>query len=259
MYNPKIYIRDYGVPDHRLLAFWGGYSLAAFDAGLLRDLIMHAENPFVGEEFLLLEGDEQSGVDTLDLTGTGNDRLVLSVSQAMRFYGSDANFQYSNISDFPSWAYEFTEYDAGLIRALFLRTEAVAFSETTQAAGLLRSLLMPAATRSYGMTTFAANLTRSLIVEGMGAAFEVTASDADLLRQLPMAATVVTFTTTGYDAALLRDLMVTASGGSFSATFIDANISTDSFELLSGDQQSGSDAKLLSGDQQSDEDLLLLS
>src|SRR5690349_14030419 len=106
MYNPRIYIRDYGTPTLRMLVFSDSYSFNWSESDLKRGLVMHAENPTTGEDFLLLDGDMQNGSDVLDLSGTGNDLLVLTNDTVMRFFGSDVALQYSDISGFPSWSYD---------------------------------------------------------------------------------------------------------------------------------------------------------
>lgn len=259
MYNPKIYIRDYGSPDHRLLAFAGGYEFDFTDADLKRALIIHAENPVIGEEFLLLSGDQQSGADLLDLSGVGNDLLVLTNPVAMRWFGSDVALQYSNVSAFPSWAYELVLNDADLRRALIMVTEGAAFGWEGQAADLQRGLVVSGAGISYAVSTFAADFKLGNIIPAAPAAFEFASSDAGLLRSLPMVAATAAYAWSVSDANLARALVIGATGASFNLTFNDANISTDSILELSGDQQSGGDLMLLSGDQSDGDDFLLLS
>lgn len=259
MYNPRIYIRDYGDPTRRVLAFSGVYALDFLPAELRRRLIMHAENSVVGEEFLLLSGDQQSGADLLDLSGSGNDLLVLSNPVAMRFYGSDVALQYSNVSEFPSWSYDLTFKDAELRRSLIMPAETSAFLWVGADAGLPRSVLISGGLSSFALTGNAANFTLGNILPADTTTYLVTANDAGLMRQLPMTAAVASFAWTAGDADLARTLFMTADGTSFALTFRDAAVTTDSIEALSGDQQSGGDLTLLSGDQQTGEDFLLIS
>lgn len=258
-YNPRIYIRDYGSPTLRMLAFANGYELDFSDVDLRRSLIMHAENSVVGEEYLLLSGDQQSGSDVLDLSGSGNDLLVLSNPVAMRFFGSDVALQYSNVSQFPSWAYELTFNDADLKRSLITTADSATFSLAAAEAGLLRSVLMAGDGSAFALTGSAANFTLGNILLADPATYSVTASDAGLLRQLPMTAAAASFALAGIDAGLFRTLFVAADAASFGLTFRDAVVTTDNIEAPSGDQQSGGDLTLLSGDQQTGEDFLLIS
>jgi hypothetical protein len=258
-YNPRIYIRDYGAPTRRLLALGQGYEFDFSDIDLRRSLIMHAENPVVGEEFLLLDGDMQSGTDLLDMSGSGNDLLVLSNPVLMRFFGSDVALQYSNISGFPSWSYELVVNDADLRRSLFIRVDEDALVVTPNDVGLIRSLLMAADTASYAFTGNAANFTTGKIITADAATYAMTAPDAALLRQLPMAAAVASFAWSGTDATLTRSLVLSADAATYTATFNAALLSLDNIEALSGDASSGSDLSLLSGDAQSGTDFLLFS
>src|SRR5690554_1216070 len=95
MYNPRIYIRDYGVPDHRLLTFWRGFILDGKDAALKRHLIMHAEGSDTAEPYILLSGDMTDGDDLLLLSGAGNDLLVITENDAFRIFGADVTLIYS--------------------------------------------------------------------------------------------------------------------------------------------------------------------
>lgn len=152
MYNPKIYIRDYGSPTLRMLAFWGSYLLTPSLVDMRRDLIVHADNPFTGDEFILLSGDMQSGSDVEALSGSGDDLLVITNPNTMRFFGTDVVLLYSNITAFPSWAYDLVGNDAGLKRNLITQFTTDVFAQTNNAAELLRSLPMTADIASFVST-----------------------------------------------------------------------------------------------------------
>lgn len=259
MYNPRIYIRDYGSPTRRMLAFSGSYLFHWFNADFRRDLIMHAENPATGEEFMLLAGDMQAGSDVIDLSGSGNDLLVLTNDTAIRFFGSDVALQYSNISGFPSWSYDLVGNDAELRRTLFFPVTVDTFALTYGSANLLRGVLMAADTGTYAMTASAATFTVGNILVAEPAAYALTVSDAELLRQLPMTAASASFAWSGVDVLLTRTLFMPATVSTFAFTFNDASASTDSIIALSGDASSGGDLLLVSGDAQTGTDYLLIS
>lgn len=93
-YDPKIYIRGYAAPTHRMLAFGGPFALDGQDADFKRNLIMHAEGPESIEPHLLLSGDASDGDDLLLLSGVGNDLLVLAENDSFRLFGPDVTFVY---------------------------------------------------------------------------------------------------------------------------------------------------------------------
>lgn len=85
-YSPKVYIRDYGTPTKRLLAFTGNFLVDGKDVSLKRNLRFVAESPSSGLVRLLLAGDAQSGTDVFLLSDSYQFLLTDSHQYGTYFY-----------------------------------------------------------------------------------------------------------------------------------------------------------------------------
>ncbi|MGV8830353.1 MAG: hypothetical protein ACOH2N_00115 [Devosia sp.] len=180
-YNPRIYIRDYGAPTHRFLAYWAGFYLNGIDAALKRHLIMHAEGPDTAEPFLLLSGDMTDGDDILALSGVSNDLMVIATSDAFRLFGSDVELIYSIKFLVDVTPFDLTGGDVGFLRDLFLHTDTGVgtFTLSTPSAGLAAQRIIVAGAGTFTATGIAADLTTDEFIELSG-----DASDGDDLLLL---------------------------------------------------------------------------
>jgi hypothetical protein len=259
LYDPKIFIRDYGTPTKRFLAYWGGFDLNGVDAALKRHLIIHAENPVAGEEFVTLSGDMNSGADTLDLSGIGNDRLVLANEVAIRVFGPDVTLIYSIIEPITAGAFVVATSDIGLTRDLFSRTGTGAYELGGEDAALKRDLLLHVEAGSIALTGVDVEIELGIILAVDVGTFTVTDHAARLLRHYPILPTAGTFSISGKTAGLIADRHLAADAGTFTMNGNAIDVVTGMPIGLSGDMNDGDDSLLLTGDAQSGADFLTTS
>lgn len=259
LYDPKIYIRDYGAPTERMLAYWGGFYLTGIDVALKRDLIMHAENPVVGEEFFLLSGDMNSGGDTLDLSGQGNDRLVISDNVAIRVFGPDVTLIYSIIEPVTTGEYSLTGNDAGATRDLFARTESEPFDLTGIDAALKRDLIVHVTAGEFDLVGQDIGVNLGIIFAVEPGVFALDGYDVNLPRQYPIIASAGTISINGVSVGLYADRVIAVAAATFTVMGNAADIITNVPIGLSGDMTDGDDNLLLTGDMQSGTDFLTTS
>lgn len=141
-YDPKIFIRDYGAPTRRILAYCGRFALVGAVVRMLRALVLVAENPVDGEEFVLLSGDAQSGSDVILLSGTEDGLLAITNAVRIRFFGPDVRFHRHLILKVDSGAMVLDGRPATLGNEILLQADAGAFAAMGIAVGTKRSLRM---------------------------------------------------------------------------------------------------------------------
>ena len=98
MYAPRIYIRDYGEPTRRMLAYFGEYDLTGNDIATRRALFLRAESGVTGVDAIIFSGDAAPGA--LLLSGdaqTNGDRLVTTNSAGSRVRGGEITIRLGDI------------------------------------------------------------------------------------------------------------------------------------------------------------------
>lgn len=89
MYDPKIYIRDYGSPTYSTLVHTAPLTVTLNPVETFRELIVEVESELQGSDRLLLSGDAQvTGTDVLLLSGTMG-ALLLSAATLTRVTFND--------------------------------------------------------------------------------------------------------------------------------------------------------------------------
>lgn len=214
-YDPKIYIRGYGAPDHRVLAFWGGFALDGKDIAPKRHLIVHAEGADTAEPYLLLSGDMSDGDDFLSLSGVGNDLMVIMENGAFRLFGPDVTLTYSIIYPVDVTVFDMTAGDASLNRHLLLRTDLGALELVGNDVGLLQ---YPPLNADTGV-------------------FAVSGQDIGLIVDWKMVAGSGGFALTGNISNLNIEELIELSGDMSDG---------DDLAMLSGDMQDGADFIIIS-------------
>jgi hypothetical protein len=91
-YDPKIYIRDYGVPDRGYLVYAAHVAVEFNQTDYLRDLLVRIDDVVGGSAGILLSGDAQSGSDVLLLSGAEGKLFLSSPSTIMRIITYDIEF-----------------------------------------------------------------------------------------------------------------------------------------------------------------------
>lgn len=158
MYKPRIFIRGYGTPSARLLAFSGSFILGDPGAALKRHLILNAEGADTAEPYLLLSGDMTDGDDILRLSGAGNDLAVLTTNDAFRLFGPDVDMIYSIVFPVDTRPFVISAADIRLLRHYPLPVETAGYSVTRPPSSLLAQRLLAAAASAFVLTGQAANL-----------------------------------------------------------------------------------------------------
>lgn len=259
MYNPKIYIRDYGIPTRRMLAFAGFFALFGPAIKMLRDLFFRIEKSEGGDFFLLLSGDMQSGSDVLSLSGVGNNLLLLSAYDHFRLYAPDVQLIYSIVKPVTVGAFVLTGNAVIFRRALILTTETGDIALSGVDVDLRRDLRFPCNAAAFLLTGRAANIQLGIILNADAGAFALSGSPANLDRSYPLIANAATFTLSPIAAGMISAKIMAVNAATFTVSGNANDVYLVETMGLSGDMQSGSDSLLLSGDMQSGSDLLTIS
>lgn len=255
-YDPKIFIRDYGTPTSRLLAFWGGFDIDGQTATLKRDLFLRTAGAEPGEQFTLLSGDEQSGGDLLELSGAGNDLLVMATNNAFRVFGPDVDLIYSIVEVVTAGIYSLTGNGVAARLSLIVHGEKGSFVLAAPALTTRRALIVQLSAGSFSLSGVEAEIQLGNILNIDSFAFTLTGANALLSRRYPILANAATFTLSRRPAGLLAARIMPSAPGAYTVSASTTEMFTDIPIGLSGDMQSGDDGLLLSGDMQSGTDLL---
>jgi hypothetical protein len=141
-YKPRVYIRDYGTPTKRLLAFKGSFQYTGYNILLKRNLVLRADAASATEERLLLSGDAQFGTDVLKIS---SDSVLLLASGRQ---------------------YKMNFVDFNLFLHRVFRADTNVFALTGNALGMKRQLKMSVTSGSYTLTGYPLTFTRRLLLSG---------------------------------------------------------------------------------------------
>lgn len=141
-YKPRVYIRDYGNPTKRLLAFKGSFQLVGNSIQLKRNLVLRADAALAAETRLLLSGDAQSGTDVFKISA---DSVLLLASGRQ---------------------YKINFFDSNFIRYKVFKADTNVFAFSGKVLGLKRQLRMSVTSGSYTMTGYPLTFIRRLLLSG---------------------------------------------------------------------------------------------
>lgn len=130
-----------------------------------------------------------------------------------------------------------------------LVAEAATFAFAGQAIRFARPIVKPQAA-AFALTGLDAQLEFGLRLFADPGSVVLIGRDAGLLRNLFVGTDAAGFALAGADATFIRTKRVAAETATFTLAGNDVGLFTDPLLLLSGDQQSGTDALALSGDQE---------
>lgn len=258
-YTPKIFIRDYGAPTHRLLAYSKALGYGAPAVPMKRDLYLRIVAAEPGEQYLELSGDMQSGSDLLALSGPGNDLLVLDLNDAFRAFRTDAGLIYSILEPALVEAYTLAGQGAALKRGLVLRATSQPLALSGRATIDRRTLFHRASTQSFDLVGVTGNIQLGQIVNIDRGSLALAGRSASLRRGFSIPGNAATYGLSPTSTRLLTAKIIPASASTFTVTRRAADLTKVLVLGLSGDMQSGDDAEKLSGDMQSSDDVLTLS
>lgn len=178
-YDPKIFIRDYGNPDYRILLYSHQFALSGapltFERHLIKKLL-----PLDGDQHILLEGGAQvSGNDAL-LTELGNP-LLLDNPNSYNFDGSDIKLIRHKITLLTSGSYTVSGADIPMVRHVIMGAEVGTFSVSGPNLKLVRHRVMKMGLGSYSLLERDLNLNadKPVLLEGDA---QVSGSDVLLLE-----------------------------------------------------------------------------
>lgn len=142
LYDPKIFIRDYGVPTSSVLVYSTTVQVALNAGEFLRNLIVNVVNPREATDGILLSGAAQVGGSDVLLLSGATGKLLLSDYSILRVEFHDVEILTGTFIDADAVAIDVEFHDAAVIRDLVLNADPLAIEASLNAGAVLRNLVV---------------------------------------------------------------------------------------------------------------------